>query len=721
MPFVMSSSSKQSNMTFHRTLFVIFFVVSVNFTHGQEFFSQLDGEVLTNFIENEYYVTRGIVERHTEDLKCIKDLRYFAQQLRDRRKWAMDMFDSWAKGPPSGIFYGNNINFGNFDQCLAVRHQNEEKLIVGKHCTVTTQFKDPEKKEATMLNEVFDVKFLPQPAKNRSQLAISLGICVPNSCHSDFIYNLTNDFLTQKFNMSLAQYNQEEFCSAPKDPFEAIDYVTIGIFGTLFGIIFLCTVYELWLLRRGMPGRPILLIFSAYRNSRKIFTSKTYNSPEVLHCLNGIRVLSLIWIVFGHSYMTFLMNPLLNKRELINWLQSYMSCTVLGGSVAVDSFFLLSGVLVCWVILKDYKRGTPKNLLKLYFHRYLRLAPSFAALVLLCVSLYRYFGDGPLWNKVLEGLVEPCQRNWWSTLLFIQNYYNPEDICLGHLWYLSVDMQLFIVAPFLIFLMHKWGKKVFPLLSAMIAASMATAFYNSYRNEFRVSAIDNVIRGRTLAKGRLIYYPTHIRMGAYIVGLMLGYILFTLKNRQIRLPRLAAVFGWILSITNCFTIVFGIYSFQQPDYNASIFVDATYEAIIRVLWALSLSWMIFACVKGYGSIINYFLSLSIWQPLGKLSYAIYLLHYPVQIYFVSQQREAVHFSNINAIFKFWGDFMMSTCLAVIWVLTFEMPLLGVQEMMTRRGQPTDPSFYEKNRVFQRASSSVAVQIDNDETPKSSNS
>lgn len=198
-------------------------------------------------------------------------------------------------------------------------------------------------------------------------------------------------------------------------------------------------------------------------------------------------------------------------------------------------------------------------------------------------------------------------------------------------------------------------------------------------------------------------------MGSYIVGILLGYTLFTMKNRQIRLPRFVALCAWALSITNCFTIVFGIYSFEQLDYDGSVFIDAIYESMIRVLWSLSLSWIIFACVQGYGGFINHFLSLSFWQPLGKLSYAIYLIHYPLQIYFMSIQREAEYFSNTRAIHKFWGDFMMSACLALVWVLAFEMPILGLQEIMFKRR--TQSQVQQKPQIAEEPETSTTGSVD----------
>lgn len=33
------------------------------------------------------------------------------------------------------------------------------------------------------------------------------------------------------------------------------------------------------------------------------------------------------------------------------------------------------------------------------------------------------------------------------------------------------------------------------------------------------------------------YYPTHIRMGAWLVGVLLGYILHNLKGKSIKVPK----------------------------------------------------------------------------------------------------------------------------------------------------------------------------------------
>lgn len=52
--------------------------------------------------------------------------------------------------------------------------------------------------------------------------------------------------------------------------------------------------------------------------------------------------------------------------------------------------------------------------------------PVFGALILIILAYFKYMGDGPVYDAIIEAtLGEKCRTYWWSSLLFIQNYYNP--------------------------------------------------------------------------------------------------------------------------------------------------------------------------------------------------------------------------------------------------------------------------------------------------------
>lgn len=77
------------------------------------------------------------------------------------------------------------------------------------------------------------------------------------------------------------------------------------------------------------------------------------------------------------------------------------------------------------------------------------------------------------------------------------------------------------------------------------------------------------------------------------------------------------------------TVIFANYPLWQPENHSTALETSLYTSLSRVGWAAALSYVIYACVHGYGGPVNWFLSLSIWQPLSRLSYAIYIVHFPV--------------------------------------------------------------------------------------------
>lgn len=100
---------------------------------------------------------------------------------------------------------------------------------------------------------------------------------------------------------------------------------------------------------------------------------------------------------------------------------------------------------------------------------YFRLTPSYAFAILFTAGLYGKFGNGPLWEDSFTSRQHQCENYWWTNLLYINNMYpifSYEQVrlvkvtpvlsrsnsvrflqCYTMGWYLSNDMQFFVLAP----------------------------------------------------------------------------------------------------------------------------------------------------------------------------------------------------------------------------------------------------------------------------------
>lgn len=92
--------------------------------------------------------------------------------------------------------------------------------------------------------------------------------------------------------------------------------------------------------------------------------------------------------------------------------------------------------------------------------------------------------------------------------------------------------------------------------------------------------------------------------------------------------------------------VLAVYTFQlqQMSHTGTPFESALYTPISRLTWSVFLCLLVYACVKGYGGPINWFLSWPQWQPLARLTYGIYLVHMPVMLLSLASQRKPAYFS-----------------------------------------------------------------------------
>lgn len=68
------------------------------------------------------------------------------------------------------------------------------------------------------------------------------------------------------------------------------------------------------------------------------------------------------------------------------------------------------------------------NVFYVYLHRYVRMTPLLAVCILVSMTLLRFMGNGPVWPIMLDFNTGHCERYWWSTLIYVQNYVNPKNI-----------------------------------------------------------------------------------------------------------------------------------------------------------------------------------------------------------------------------------------------------------------------------------------------------
>ena len=169
-------------------------------------------------------------------------------------------------------------------------------------------------------------------------------------------------------------------------------------------------------------------------------------------------------------------------------------------------------------------------------------------------------------------------------------------------------------------------------------------------------------------------------MGPWIIGIMLGYVMFQTKSERFNICRIWNAILWILSQSTLLTIVLCFYPFQRLEENntTSILGNAFYNAFFRVGWSCAVAWIIFACHNGSGGVIRWFLSLRQWQPIGRMGLSVYLVHRIYQIITILSQKQPLYFDFFAQLHKFWGDIIVALFLGAILYLTFEVPIMSVE-------------------------------------------
>mmetsp|Transcript_120853 Transcript_120853/g.225999 ORF Transcript_120853/g.225999 Transcript_120853/m.225999 type:complete len:706 (-) Transcript_120853:50-2167(-) len=440
-----------------------------------------------------------------------------------------------------------------------------------------------------------------------------------------------------------------------------------------------------------LAASPLLQAFSLVGETgtlRKLVESPPYKPTD---SLNGLRVLSMLWIILGHSYLmpegisgyenteVIVENPLNPDVAERNVIFGF----VVSAQSAVDTFFFLSGFLLSFLTLKELRsRNGRLDVLAAVLLRYVRLTPSLALAMIVYYKIWPFLGYGPFLPKYQASILERCDNSWWSELTYTMNFipFDSDKVCMGWTWYLGDDMIFFLVAILILPLYYrrKWLGWISVLLITF--ASFAVTGWLVFKYGLSVYAFDDHY-------ARYSYYAyskPYSRIPAYLVGIVAAWVLEELERRGITrstrphsaLAKVVAsvcslcAFGMLIFLTFVPMTDYGKRKDSWGNWSSLLYIDFS-----RPLWSICFAVITLLCYYDYLPIVNSFLSHRFWTPLARLTYGAYLTHPMVIKLAAGTSTQFYSFSGLDLFYRFTGNCIMAFSGAVLLWALVERPAM----------------------------------------------
>ncbi|TRY98664.1 hypothetical protein DNTS_005905 [Danionella cerebrum] len=598
--------------------------------------------------------------------KCLEDTTIFLKELQTATpsKYAVLMYDAFGK-------IGSDVNGGNMNRPGSIREcqSAEGPMFKGQYCQV----------------------FLKQ-----DRVEYFVGVCVPDSCTDSDI-------------QTLVVFEPNVFA-----PLCAFDPNATFYDGHIYDSMFVCVAslalpllafFLVELIKRKSMREVTPTMKSKNKQYGAVTTNGSANkkkacSPSidttqengisVQNCskgllsmessrrsyssLNGIRILSLLWIISGHTVQLSAWTNMDNEKRWKKMVENNpLYVLAFSGPVylAVDSFMLLGGLLSARSLLNSINKS--ENTLSLglvaifLLRRFKRIQPLHLFIVCLSIGLFSIIQRGVFWFIVEDG-ISSCKKYWWSNLLLINNLFTVTDICAPWTWYLSIDFQFYATTPFLIFL-HRINRNALVFVSVVLlllsnaTGALITGFLHLPVHQPTTLAYESYFQ--------FYYNKPYTRYGPYLLGILAGIYMTTKKEMLIK-QKWQAVLGWLGSLSIMAVLVGLAYVLKEVPPHLSV-PHALYQGFHRSFWALALIWIVLACEEGYGGFVDKVLSLGIWGPLSNISFACYLIHPIIILLYNSQQETTMHYTDFNFFYLFLGHLLLTVFVGYLLTVLVEKP------------------------------------------------
>ncbi|XP_076275541.1 nose resistant to fluoxetine protein 6-like isoform X2 [Rhynchophorus ferrugineus] len=620
---------------------------------------------------------------------CSRDLNLIQHSLLTEKISEFYVFEATLTTSLESL-HKDYYRLGKFDDCVDLKYQYENGMILGQYCLADLNFKY----EINIMDPINTPK-----ERNKFKDKVHWGLCFPASCSRQDINNVLSTILSHQADVVI---NEKSCYYHKSDKISTGDIIYGSIIAFFVTLITLCTVLHVIHLKRRLKKviynvdtirrqnvstkYEIVISFSVVHTVMKLLHTKP--SELNLECICGIKLLTMVLIIAGHSLIFVFSGPVSNIEFFQQNSYQLQNSIFLNNPLLVDSFLLISGFLTCYLMLIELqKRHGQLNIWFIYLARYIRLTPAYLTVIGFYMTWFPKIGSGPLWRQTVEVETERCLKSWWTNLLYINNYVNTDYLCIFQAWYLAVDYQLFIIAPLIILSIWKWkiwGKALFTIL---ILTLMLLPSYFTIKNNLDPtllvfpSEIEDI---STNVYFNSTYIKTHIRAISYFCGILLGYVIHRLQINGNKISTNIRILGWIITTILGTASMFSIIVFYQKNYEFDKIESSIYTGCHRIAWNLFISWVITVCVTENSPFINKFLSWKAFVPLSRLTYCAYLTNGIIEIYHKGTIKQELTLTKFDLTCRLLGHLGLTFGLAFILCICFESPIHCLEKILLRK-------------------------------------
>lgn len=309
-------------------------------------------------------------------------------------------------------------------------------------------------------------------------------------------------------------------------------------------------------------------------------------------------------------------NYILNMPDLLQPLWQ--------GEKGVDAFFLISALVLGLPLFSRLESFDWSATVNFYKKRFFRIYPLFfVALVLYTFAQWSYFG-----------------QYFFSNLFLINNLIEGQRTIIPVGWSLLVEVQYYAALPLFLWLLKKSSRRALLICIGVFISSLTCYWRLKGHSDLYTRPLTDIFLAEDHSKftsliGEYLYESNMTRFGPFAIGLLLAYfkVFYEKKMKELFAKKgfsfLIFSLGFILFALGLGLPVYNPQSFYYNPFSTSI--NAFYLSTHRQVFALGVALLMAGSWYSLITPFSFLRTVSnsrFWLPFSRLSFPIYLFHFP---------------------------------------------------------------------------------------------